>query len=386
MPVIKTIILSIVAVMTVSLSGFGVNFAFGRDVTLIVDGESTIVKVVHGSVAEVLASQSIELVDRDLVTPDLDTVVSQDMEIKVEYARPIRLTLNEQYGVYWTHATTVAAVLDGLGLGNTSVKLSTESDTFIPREGIDLTVATASTVTVQANGATTEVHSFGTVRNALTDLGLTWTDADIITPPLNTALRDDLEISLVKVEVKTITRKKSIRFETKSTDDPDSPKGVVTIVTPGVKGQLKLTIEQLLYDGEVQKETVLDETVVKEPVTQVVRTGTKKMPAAPPVKVSPGSAQAIARDMVLARGWDEKQFQCLYQLWKRESGWRVNAENRYSGAYGIPQALPGSKMASAGSDWRTNPATQIKWGLGYIKNRYGTPCGAWSNFLSSGWY
>ncbi len=106
---------------------------------------------------------------------------------------------------------------------------------------------------------------------------------------------------------------------------------------------------------------------------------------APFVAPSPGTAQAIAYDMVKARGWGESEFSCLVALWKRESGWRVNASNP-SGAYGIPQALPGSKMASAGADWATNPATQITWGLGYISSRYSTPCGAWGHSQSTGWY
>ena len=79
------------------------------------------------------------------------------------------------------------------------------------------------------------------------------------------------------------------------------------------------------------------------------------------------------------------QWGCLDDLWYRESGWVYNAENA-SGAYGIPQALPGSKMASAGADWQTNPTTQIKWGLGYIKGRYGTPCDAWGFWQANGWY
>lgn len=106
----------------------------------------------------------------------------------------------------------------------------------------------------------------------------------------------------------------------------------------------------------------------------------------PFVTPNPGSAQAIAYDMVLARGWDDEQFSCLVALWKKESGWRVNAYNKSSGAYGIPQALPGRKMASAGSDWETNPATQIAWGLGYIKGRYSSPCGAWDHSQRKGWY
>lgn len=100
----------------------------------------------------------------------------------------------------------------------------------------------------------------------------------------------------------------------------------------------------------------------------------------------PGTAQAIAFDMVLARGWDQTQFDCLVALWNKESHWNVYAHNTRSGAYGIPQALPGDKMASAGSDWQTNPATQITWGLGYIAGRYGTPCDAWNHSQVKGWY
>jgi len=99
-----------------------------------------------------------------------------------------------------------------------------------------------------------------------------------------------------------------------------------------------------------------------------------------------GSPKAIARAMVAARGWGSGQFSCLESLWERESGWNYRASNPSSGAYGIPQALPGGKMASAGSDWRTNPATQIRWGLSYIAERYGTPCGAWGHSQASGWY
>lgn len=86
-----------------------------------------------------------------------------------------------------------------------------------------------------------------------------------------------------------------------------------------------------------------------------------------------GSPKTIAHALVLQRGWSEEQFGCLDRLWTRESNWRVSAANS-SGAYGIPQALPGSKMSMMGADWRTNPVTQIRWGLYYIAASYGTPC------------
>ncbi len=101
---------------------------------------------------------------------------------------------------------------------------------------------------------------------------------------------------------------------------------------------------------------------------------------------SPAGAQATARNMIGGYGWGDDQFGCLVSLWNKESGWNYQAYNRGSGATGIPQALPGSKMASAGGDWQTNAATQIAWGLGYIRGSYGTPCGAWSHSQSTGWY
>ena len=99
----------------------------------------------------------------------------------------------------------------------------------------------------------------------------------------------------------------------------------------------------------------------------------------------PGSAQSIAYGLLGSYGFAKSQWGCLDDLWQRESGWIYNAENP-SGAYGIPQALPGSKMASAGSDWLTDPTTQIKWGLGYIQSVYGTPCNAWAHEEADGSY
>jgi hypothetical protein len=99
-----------------------------------------------------------------------------------------------------------------------------------------------------------------------------------------------------------------------------------------------------------------------------------------------GSPQTVAHALVLRQGWSEGQWSCLDSLWTRESGWNTYAVNHSSGAYGIPQALPDWKMASAGSDWRTNPITQIRWGIGYIASKYGTPCVALSHSNSYGYY
>ena len=105
-----------------------------------------------------------------------------------------------------------------------------------------------------------------------------------------------------------------------------------------------------------------------------------------PTTYSGEDPRSLAKPLVAAQGWSDSEYQCLVLLWNRESQWNPYAENSSSGAYGIPQALPGSKMASAGADWRTNPSTQINWGIGYIKGRYGTPCSAWAHSNAVGWY
>ena len=115
---------------------------------------------------------------------------------------------------------------------------------------------------------------------------------------------------------------------------------------------------------------------------------TAAQPSPSPTSAPPaasGSPQQIAEAMLGSFGWSSSQFSCLDPLWAQESGWSVTAANP-DGAYGIPQALPGSKMASAGPDWQTDAATQIKWGLEYIQATYGSPCGAWAHEQATGWY
>jgi hypothetical protein len=113
-------------------------------------------------------------------------------------------------------------------------------------------------------------------------------------------------------------------------------------------------------------------------------TTTTVINAPPP---DPGTAESIGYNMLPQFGFNQTtQWTCLLDLWNRESGWLWDASNPSSGAYGIPQALPGDKMASAGADWQTNPATQIKWGLGYISQVYGTPCNAYDFDVANGGY
>ncbi len=159
-------------------------------------------------------------------------------------------------------------------------------------------------------------------------------------------------------------------------DAPDLTRDTYTVTVPKPKPKPKPAPKP------APKPTVTPKTTPAAPAT---------VPAvATPVTVtwdtSPGSAQSYAASMLGTYGWGQDQMACLVSLWNKESSWNYQASNSSSGAYGIPQSLPGSKMASAGADWQTNPQTQINWGLGYIKGSYGSPCGAWGHSQATGWY
>jgi hypothetical protein len=134
---------------------------------------------------------------------------------------------------------------------------------------------------------------------------------------------------------------------------------------------------------QIKLEQISSEIILEEERKKPKASRSKERTSAPNITSAQQYAQAYMGEKY---GWGQDQHECLVSLWNRESGWRYNAKNKSSGAYGIPQSLPGSKMASSGSDWKTNPQTQIKWGLGYIEGRYSTPCGAWSAFKKKGWY
>lgn len=193
-------------------------------------------------------------------------------------------------------------------------------------------------------------------------------------------------------------------------DDPESTQ-VGTVLLPWTRGSMVKPWDLVLlsglgrWDGWMLVEQVVASTdrvsgvelqvsvprYVAQDKAAPKSTKTATKDSSPPTrdKTSVQYAKWFARQEMAkpAYGWgSEDQWAALEQLWTRESGWNYKAENPSSGAYGIPQSLPGSKMASAGKDWRTNPETQIKWGLGYIKGRYGGPKRAWAHFQQRNWY
>jgi hypothetical protein len=157
-------------------------------------------------------------------------------------------------------------------------------------------------------------------------------------------------------------------------------------VTDQLAGPIAQTATEQGNATWVQHAYLVRLTAMKDAIAQ--RQAASTTPASTTAaKSTLGSPQQVARAMLGSFGWSAaSQFSCLEPLWAHESGWSVSAYNAGSGAFGIPQALPGSRMASAGPDWQTSAATQIKWGLQYIKGTYGSPCAAWAHEEAAGWY
>ncbi len=177
---------------------------------------------------------------------------------------------------------------------------------------------------------------------------------------------------------------RTIPFAVRRIDDSSLLRGHTKVITAGRAGLVRVSYAVVYVNGKRVGTTHVNRDVVRRPRTQVEKVGTKS--PQPVYTGTPTSAQSIARSMMLQKyGWGDGEFSCLVQMWNNESGWRTNALNP-SGAYGIPQSLPGSKMAAAGPDWQTNAATQISWGLQYIASRYGTPCGAWGFWQAHNYY
>ncbi|GIG36566.1 hypothetical protein Cpa01nite_19470 [Cellulomonas pakistanensis] len=357
-----------------------------KTVTVEVDGVAVEVSAFGRTVGQVLAAGDIEVGDRDLVAPALGEPVGDGGQIVVRHGREIDVQVDGQDRTVWTTALTVGEAVEGLGLRDDETLLSASRSADLDRGDV-LRVSTQKTVHLAVDGQVIDgVTSGATVRDALRDIGLVLNEGDRVSVPLDATATDGLVVLVTRAATAGETVTEAVPFEEQEVEDPTLAKGTRKVETAGRAGVRTTTYSTASVGGAVVDRQVVASAITVEPVTQVVKVGTMEVAAGVDITVSPGSAQELGKQLAAERGWGDDQFACLLQLWNKESGWRVNAENASSGAYGIPQALPGSKMATVAADWRTNPATQITWGLNYIGGRYSTPCGAWSASQAKGWY
>ncbi len=193
-----------------------------------------------------------------------------------------------------------------------------------------------------------------------------------------------VDLTDLKTDVKRLGRADQMSSEQVSELTAEVVLGTVIVQSKTSELQDALTAAKAAEAARVKAEA---ERVAAEKAAKEAAEKKRRAAAALAAANTPEGAKAVARTMAAERyGWGEGEFSCLAKLWTKESGWNYQAYNSNGGATGIPQALPGSKMATAGADWRTNAATQIAWGLGYIDRAYGSPCAAWGHSQAVNWY
>ena len=339
------------------------------------------------NLSDAFKEADITLDPQDLVEPGLDhELVASNYDINVYRARPVTIvdgSVREKVRSPYQTAPQIAQQA-GITLypeDQADVDVSTVNAGY-QDVGLQVTVDRAMPFTFVLYGKTMTARTQATTVEAmLKEKDITLGANDRVSVDGSTAISPDLTVRVWREGKQTVTVDEEVGFETETIKDADRPTSYKEVKTPGTKGSRSVTYEVTVQDGQEVARTEIASLVTKEPVKQVEVVGSKL-----PTPTNPTEAQALGHQMMLDFGYGEDQWPCLYNLWMRESGWRTTAGNVSSGAYGIPQALPASKMAVYGADYLTNASVQITWGLNYIKGRYSTPCGAWDSFQAKGWY
>lgn len=364
--------------------------ASDKTVNLRIDGQDQRVQTSAADVRSVLDAANIAVGEHDLIAPELGAKVDDNAAIVIRRGHLLHLTVNGKARQVWVNAVSVDEALRQLGYGAQNLVSVSRSTRLDSSTATRLSVTSPKLVTFKVDGKSLRVSSFGpTLRQALAQARVRLAPHDQISAKVTSPVRDRQVVKITRVSYKYSVTQQGVPFGTIRQNDPNRAAGSSAVVTDGRNGLRQVTYQLRYVDGKLAGRVVYDDHLVRSTVSRRIAVGTKQAPPPAPAPVSApvasGTAQQIAAGMVSARGWGSDQFSCLVSLWNKESGWRTTAANP-SGAYGIPQALPGSKMASAGADWQTNASTQISWGLGYIAEVYGTPCSAWAHSQATNWY
>ena len=357
-----------------------------QTVRLVVDGTARSITTNASDVAGVLHAAGYAAGPHDLLAPEAAAAVHDGSRIILRRGRLLHLSINGHTTNVWTTASTVRDALGQLGYSEANF-ISVSRSERLPLTPTSISVQSPMLLTVIHDGQKqTVTTTANTVGQLFDDMGITLAPLDRVSSPVSAALWNDETLRLTRVRKTSVTQMVKVPFATKRVNDSAMVSGRTQIVTAGKMGSAMVTYVLVYVDGKIAGRTKVASVTLTQAQAQVEKVGTKPATVAYSGPApSPGSAQAYAKSILGNYGWSSDQFGCLDTLWSYESGWNVHAANA-SGAYGIPQALPGSKMGSAGPDWQNNFQTQVKWGLGYIKGRYGSPCSAWSFWQNNHWY
>jgi len=322
-----------------------------KDVQLSIDGQTQSVGSFALTVSDVLAARGVILGVKDVVSPALDSAVSDGTVVDVKYNKPVTLNVDGAPMTIETTATTLSTVLASTpvnGLGD--AWLSVDPASPLPRAGLSVTVSTPKQVTLKVAGkGVTVTTTATTVADLLVEQGLSVGGTDVVKPLPTTVVEAGQEIILDRVVVKTSTRTESVKYKTVQKKNTSLWKGESRILTSGRSGKAKRTYSITIVNGEVTRKVVVNETVIRKPVTQVLEVGTKT------------SANGIGINLARAAMWD--------RIARCESGgnWHINTGNGY---YGGLQFARASWNSNGGRDFAAYPHQASRAEQITVANRY----------------
>ena len=348
--------------------------------TVFESGQKTSFKTNAKTVREALKAQKINFSKEDSVEPGLDEeLTGAEYSINIYRAKPVVIEDGELKTKILTAAQTPRQIAEKADLNvHNEDKLAFEESGNILEDGSinTLKITRAKEISVDLFGKTESFRTQAkTVEDFLKEKKIVLGKDDGISIDLKTQILNGLNFRIWRNGKQTLTVEEPTDFQTETIQDANKDSGYKEIKEAGEKGTKSVTYEVEMQNGKEISRKKINETEIKAAKKQVVIVGTKtSLPA--------GSHT----DWMSAAGISASDQGSANAIISQESGWRVNATNRSSGAYGIPQALPGSKMASAGSDWQTNPITQLKWMNSYVVGSYGSWKNAYAHKKSKGWY
>ena len=354
----------------------------GRLVTIYDRGAKKTVLSRASTIGDAIKESGILIDSNDVVEPaTTTTMVATNYQVNIYRARPVVIVDGNIRQKIMTAYQTAEQIATSAGITLYSedfaeLKLT---DNLIDGAGFQLVVSRATPISFTLYGKTNTIRTQSkTVGDFIKEKGIIIAENDKISVGLDSAITNNMSLKIWREGKQTITVDESIDFGVETIDNADQPVGYREIRSAGILGKRNVTYEITIQDGQESSRVEIASIITEQPIKQIEVIGTKA--------TTPEEARVLGHKMMFDYGFSEDQWTCLDSLWYRESRWSLTATNPTSGAYGIPQSLPASKMATAGSDYLTNAATQISWGLKYIKDRYVTPCGAWNQSESVGWY
>lgn len=348
-------------------------------VVFLFDGQDRqVVDTKAKTVGDMINKLPLHLIAEDVVEPSLDTPIPEDnFRVNIYRARPVTVVDSGSKTVTLTAQKSPRVVAQGAGLSLNPEDLATFDQGAVTENviGEKVVVARATPVALNLYGAELTAYTQAkTVKDFLAEKNIKLQNGETAQPDQNTAIKANLQIFVLRKDAKVVSSEEVIAAPEQIVNDPSLSFGTTVVRQEGVAGKKVLTY--ILQNDSSGKETsrqVLQEVILQEPVPKIT---------------ARGSTIAIAGDktsIMAAAGISAGDYAAANYIISRESNWHVTSMNP-SGAYGLCQALPGSKMASAGGDWQNNPVTQLKWCSGYASTRYGGWGGAYNFWLSHSYW